>query len=201
MSTAPLVLFTGDSITDCDRRTDPEGLGDGYVRVLAPVLAAEGFRVLNRGVSGDSANDMTRRWEADAVAEAPDVVSILVGINEVWRPHNGGAHTPTADYEADYRHLLERLPNARFVFIEPFLLPADEDQRTWRGDLEDKIAVVRRLAAEHGAPLLPADAALNALGDAAALAPDGVHPNANGHTALANLWLAETAALREELAP
>jgi acyl-CoA thioesterase-1 len=198
--TKPLIVFAGDSITDCERRTDPEGLGDGYVRVLAPVLEAEGFRVLNRGVSGDSANDMLRRWDADVVAEAPDIVSILVGINEVWRPHNGGVHTPTGDYEADYRTLLERLPKARFVFIEPFLLPADAGQETWRGDLEDKIAVVRRLGAERGAPVLPADAALNALGDAPALAPDGVHPNANGHTALANLWLAETAALRKDFA-
>jgi lysophospholipase L1-like esterase len=197
--TRPLIIFAGDSITDCDRRTDPDGLGDGYVRILAGALDAEGFRVLNRGVSGDTAADMRRRWQADVVAERPDVLSILVGINEVWRPHNGGDVTSTADYETDYRALLAALPDTMFVFIEPFLVPANESQRTWRDDLEAKTAVVRRLAAEHGAPLLPADAALNAIGGAAAVAPDGVHPNRAGHAAIAALWLEHTASLRKEL--
>jgi len=190
------VLFIGDSVTDCGRRTDPDGLGDGYVRLLATGPLA-GCRVSNRGVGGDRAVDLAARWEADVVAERPDVLSVLVGVNDTWRRYDAGEVTPVDEFEATYRSLLDRARAAgvgRLVLVEPFVLPVRPGQeRWWDEDLGARVDVVGRLAAEHDAVLVPAAAHLTALvreHGAAALADDGVHPTALGHRALADLWWA-----------
>ncbi|WP_308160785.1 GDSL-type esterase/lipase family protein [Cellulomonas sp. GbtcB1] len=190
------VLLVGDSVTDCGRRADPEGLGDGYVRLLAEG-PLRGCRVTNRGVGGDRAVDLAARWQADVLAERPDVLSVAVGINDTWRRYDRGATTPAEAFEATYRGLLGSALAAgvrRLVLVEPFVVPvAAEQERWWDEDLGAKVAVVHRLAAEHGAVLVPAGthlAALAAEHGAAALAADGVHPTPAGHRALADLWWA-----------
>ena len=188
--TNPTVLFVGDSVTDCGRREDPTGLGNGYVRAVVDSGALQGFRVLNRGISGDRVRDLRARWSDDVVAEQPDVVSILVGVNDTWRRYDSDDPTSAEEFERDYRAILEALPaTTRLVLVEPFLLPVTETQAAWREDLDPKIAVVRRLAAERSAVLVDADVHLTAAGDAADLADDGVHPTPRGHAELAELWL------------
>ena len=182
------IVFAGDSITDCDRREDPAGLGDGYVRLLADKVGGAA-RVLNRGISGNSSRDLRDRWESDVLAERPTLVSVLVGINDTWRRYDSGAVTTAAEFEANYRALLEPLAGVRIVLIEPFLLPVRAQQVTWREDLEPKLQVVRKLAADYDAALVPADAALREAGPAAEVAPDGIHPSVWGHELLATLWL------------
>ncbi|MEV4619440.1 SGNH/GDSL hydrolase family protein [Asanoa sp. NPDC049573] len=182
------IVFAGDSITDCDRRRDPAGLGDGYVKLVAGALGGAA-RVVNRGVSGNSSRDLRDRWEADVLAERPALVSVLVGINDTWRRYDSGALTSAAEFEDNYRALLAPLDGVRSVLIEPFLLPVREEQVGWREDLDPKLAVVRALAAEYGAALVPADTALRATGAAEEVAPDGIHPSAWGHELLAKLWL------------
>lgn len=186
------VLFIGDSVTDADRRSDPRGLGNGYVRRLAegPLRAA---RVTNRGVNGHRIVDLAARWDADVLAENPDVLSVLVGINETWRRYDSGVVTPLATYEAIYRDLLGRVPaTTRLVLVEPFVLPVTAGQRRWWAeDLADRVDLVHRLADAHGATVVPAAAHLSALASArgaATLAADGVHPTPEGHGALADLW-------------
>ncbi|MBM0257766.1 SGNH/GDSL hydrolase family protein [Micromonospora sp. 4G55] len=190
----PTILFAGDSVTDCGRREDPAGLGDGYVRRIAATLSSEAHW-LNRGISGDRSRDLRERWDRDVLAARPTIVSVLVGVNDTWRRYDSDDPTPAADFEANYRALLEPLAADRvgLVLIEPFLLPVRAEQVPWRDDLEPKIAVVRSLAREYGAALVPADTALNALGDAAGLTPDGVHPSHRGHQVLATLWLEHAA--------
>jgi lysophospholipase L1-like esterase len=192
------VLFVGDSVTDCGRRTDPDGLGNGYVRVLAGTPELAGRAVLNRGISGNRVVDLEARWGDDVLAAEAGVVSILIGINDTWRRYDSDDPTSTEAYEAGYRRLLAPLaeqPGTALVLMEPFLLPVTESQTFWREDLDPKIEVVRRLAAEFGATLVPTDVELTRLageveGGAAALAPDGVHPSAEGHAAIAAIWLA-----------
>ncbi|GIG38047.1 SGNH/GDSL hydrolase family protein [Cellulomonas pakistanensis] len=190
------VLLVGDSVTDCGRRADPEALGDGYVRLLAEGPLS-GCRVTNRGVGGDRAVDLAARWDADVLAERPDVLSVLVGINDTWRRYDRGRATPAEAFETTYRALLGSALAAgvrRLVLVEPFVLPVTaEQERWWDEDLGAKVAAVHRLAAEHGAVLVPAGthlAALAAAHGARALAADGVHPTAAGHRALADLWWA-----------
>ncbi|QNE19358.1 SGNH/GDSL hydrolase family protein [Kribbella qitaiheensis] len=184
------VVFAGDSVTDCGRRGDPAGLGDGYVRNLYDDLAASRPRIVNSGISGHRAVDLVARWEQDVLAHEPDLVSVLVGINDTWRRYDEDDPTSTESFEASYRELLAPV-TAKLVLIEPFLLPVKPEQRAWREDLDPKIEVVRRLAAEYHAILVPADVEFNRQAltvGATTLADDGVHPTAAGHRLLAELW-------------
>ncbi|WBQ06043.1 SGNH/GDSL hydrolase family protein [Kribbella sp. CA-293567] len=184
-------VFAGDSVTDCGRRTDPAGLGDGYVKLLSGAFGDGRPRIVNAGISGHRAADLAARWQTDVLSHEPDVVSVLVGINDTWRRYDKDDPTSTEAYEHSYRELLEPLRTKQLVLVEPFLLAVKEEQHGWREDLDPKIDVVRRLAAEYGALLVPADVELNrqavTLG-AATLADDGVHPTATGHQLLAELW-------------
>src|SRR4051794_18487673 len=101
------LLFIGDSITDCGRRTDPELLGQGYVRHLNDLLnvrhTANAPRVINRGISGDKVTELAARWEQDVIAERPDILSIKIGINDVWHRLGGGPGVPIEQYLDVYR--------------------------------------------------------------------------------------------------
>ena len=184
------VVFAGDSVTDCGRRTDPSGLGDGYVRNLADDLGERRPTIVNVGISGNRAADLAARWSADVLAHDPSLVSILIGINDTWRRYDENDPTTAEDFEASYRSLLDPL-SCPVVLMEPFLLPVKDGQEEWREDLDPKLEVVRKLAVEYGAILVPTDVELTkqaASVGAAALAGDGVHPSAAGHRALADLW-------------
>lgn len=197
MSTAAstrAVVFAGDSVTDCGRLADPRDLGDGYVEQLAASRALRGIRAVNRGVSGDRVRDLRARWERDVLGEEPSMVSILIGINDVWRRYDSGDPTSVDDFAADYRYLLASLSDAGItaVVCEPLLLPVTSDQERWFEDLAPKIAAIHHLAAEFDARLVPMQTALTALRreGSTELAPDGVHPSPSGHLALAATWLA-----------
>lgn len=186
---ARTIVFIGDSITDSDRLRSSDGLGAGYVSLLASRPELAGWAVLNRGVSGNRVRDLQARWDEDLVSLSPDAVSIFVGINEVWRRFDSDDPTSDEDFAAGYRALLDTLTGIPVVLIEPFLLPKDDEQAGYGDELAGKIAVVRGLAAEYGAVLVPAHDIMTAAGDATALAPDGVHPNDAGHHLLADAWL------------
>ncbi|MFI5711257.1 SGNH/GDSL hydrolase family protein [Kribbella sp. NPDC051620] len=184
------IVFAGDSVTDCGRRDDPAGLGDGYVKNLYAAFGPDRPRIVNVGISGNRAVDLVARWQTDVLAHEPDVVSILVGINDTWRRYDEDDPTSAESFERSYRALLDGL-QAELVLVEPFLLPVKEEQHAWREDLDPKIEVVRRLAAEYGAILVPADVEFNrqaATVGGTTLADDGVHPTGAGHQLLADLW-------------
>ena len=184
------VVFAGDSVTDCGRRTDPSGLGDGYVRELSDELGERRPAIVNAGISGNRAADLAARWSADVLAHEPSVVSILIGINDTWRRYDEDDPTTAESFEESYRAMLDPL-TCPVVVMEPFLLPVKDGQEAWREDLDPKLDVVRKLAVEYGAILVPADVELNrqaAAVGAATLANDGVHPTAAGHRAIADLW-------------
>jgi lysophospholipase L1-like esterase len=196
------VLFQGDSITDCDRdRGDSFAMGDGYpARVAAAfraLLPDSGTVFFNRGVSGDRVRDLLARYETDFFALKPDVVSILIGINDVWRRYDGGDPTSPAAFERDYRALLTRLkrdlPRARIMLIEPFVLHALPDRQAWHEDLDPKIQIIRKLAQEFADFYLPTDGLLaRCVAEGMRpeeLAADGVHPTPTGHGILAQAWL------------
>jgi len=193
------ILFTGDSITDGGRdRNNSESLGWGYPAIagahLQSRLASPELKIFNRGISGNRVCDLLARVEVDLLALKPSVVSILIGINDVWRRYDANSPTDAKAFARDYRTLLEKIATirARVVMLEPFLLHVPDDRYAWREDLNPKIDVVRMLAAEFGAELLPLDglfAQAATQAPAAYWAGDGVHPSAAGHALIAETWL------------
>lgn len=199
-----IILFQGDSVTDCGRdRSDPACLGHGYPWMIACNLARDhekmGTTCLNRGVSGDRTLELLDRWDADCIniTPKPTVVSIMIGVNDCWHRYRHRMEaTSAADFEKRYRELLTRAQkalNPRFILLEPFMVQNDPVMYDWREDLDPKIHAVRLLAREFGARLIP----LDGLFAAAAVkdgpdhyAPDGVHPTEAGHRLIAKAWLA-----------
>jgi lysophospholipase L1-like esterase len=195
-----LVLFQGDSITDSGRdRLNPDNLGYGYAFLAASLFSAQypelGVTFLNRGVSGNRACDMRKRWQEDCVALQPDWVSILIGINDTWRRFDSGLVTTATEFEEHCRAMLDDVrtrTNANLILCEPFLLPTPEDRIAWREDLDPKIHVVRALAREYGAIYIPFDgifAQYSARQELTYWAADGVHPTAAGAALMAKAWL------------
>ena len=186
------ILFQGDSVTDCSRdRDDFYGLGGGYPLYVSQQLGGR-VKVLNRGISGHRAKDLAARWQEDCLALGPDVVSILIGINDVWRRYDSNDPTSDAAFEDSYRRLLEPLAErqVKILLILPFLLDVSGGVTAMREDLTGKQAVVRRLAEEFGAALLDADALFREAVLSRGLPPahyaeDGVHPTEAGHRLLA----------------
>jgi acyl-CoA thioesterase-1 len=191
--TPELLLFIGDSVTDCGRRDDaPDYLGDGYVRRIAERLPDR--RVVNAGISGNRVIDLRDRWQIDVIEQNPDILSVYVGINDTWRRYDENDPTSAAAFEADYRDILEQtIPLApRLVLVEPFVLPVTEEQEHWHEDLDEKRAAVARLATEFGAAFVPLQALLAVAAEkhgAKTLAEDGVHPTELGHRLIADAWL------------
>ena len=193
------ILFAGDSITEAGRFSGPSGgLGDGYVSQVAARLALAGdpTDVVNRGVSGNCALDLRKRWQVDVVDESPDVLTIFVGINETSRRFDRDDPTPDDVFERHYRALIDSIDPARLdllVLVEPFLVPVDEEQKTWLDELAGKRTTVARLADEYGAVFLPLHDALGDRDAADASSPvtwDGIHPTPLGHGVIASSWLA-----------
>ncbi len=195
-----VILFQGDSITDCGRnRSDLASLGSGYAMLTAAWLSAlcpqKQLTFINRGISGNRVKDLVQRWDRDCLALKPDWVSIMIGINDTWRRYDSHDPTTTAEYEEGYRLILERIKqnlDAKIVLCEPFLLPYPEDRKAWREDLDPKIAVVRKLAQAYDALLVPLDEIFtDAFSPPAPTywAGDGVHPTLAGHALIAQSWV------------
>jgi acyl-CoA thioesterase-1 len=195
-----LVLFQGDSITDGGRKREvATDLGWGYPLLIASWIAAmypeRQIRFLNRGISGNRVRDLLARWEADCIALKPDWVSILIGINDTWRRYDSNDPTSVQEFERDYRALLRltrERTEAQIILMEPFVLHTPPDRETWREDLDPKIQVVRQLAREFKATLVPLDRRFREVAmrrDPAFWAADGVHPTMAGHMLIAQEWL------------
>ncbi|MEC0331344.1 SGNH/GDSL hydrolase family protein [Paenibacillus sp. FSL R5-0527] len=195
-----VVLFQGDSITDCGRNyEDSSSLGFGYPLMVASRLGhlfpEKNLVFVNRGISGNRAIDLKNRWDRDCLDLKPTWVSILIGINDTWRGFDSNDVTTAEQFEASYRNILERTKerlDAKLILLEPFVLPIPEDRKQWRADLDPKIAIVRELAREFEAILVPLDglfAAASAKAEPAYWAPDGVHPSAAGHGLIADAWI------------
>jgi len=194
------ILFQGDSITDFERnREDIADLGTGYPLLVSAYMASEytgiDFTFINKGISGNRVRDLNARWDEDCVALKPDIISILVGINDTWRRYDSGDPTSTEAFEEHYRQLLTRTKNEvtdRIILLEPFVLPVFKEQYQWREDLDPKIQSIRALAREFGALYVPLDGIFAA---ACMKKPpefwsqDGVHPTVAGHGLIAKAWI------------
>lgn len=201
-----VVLFQGDSITDCGRnREDHRSLGSGYPLLAAGLFGAahpgKNVTFLNRGISGNRVKDLSERWDTDCLALEPSVLSVYIGINDTWRRYDADDPTSVESYEEEYRKLLDRawaVSKPKLVLVEPFVLPHPADREAWREDLDPKIAAVRRIAREYNAAYVALD---GLFAQASTKAPcefwaeDGVHPSPAGHALIAKAWLEAVGAL------
>jgi lysophospholipase L1-like esterase len=202
-----VILFQGDSITDAGRSrmasgsNSPDGMGFGYPRVIMDHVLAEypdqGFRFFNRGISGNRIQDLARRWNQDALHLQPDLISILIGVNDTWNYLLMGLGSSPEGYRRIYWQLLQdtrsELPNISLVLCEPFMLLTGEVTEEWDEDIAQRQDCVQKLAAEFDAIYVPFQAALNNAASngvpAHQLLEDGVHPTQRGHRLLADCWI------------
>ena len=205
-STQRVVLFQGDSITDAGRvrgnpnPNDPAAMGRGYAclamcRLLA-ARPADDLQVYNRGISGNRVPDLEARWQRDCIDLKPDLLSILIGINDLWHKLGGSSHGTPKSYESEFGALLGRtrkaLPEARLVVCEPFVLETGVVDESWFSEFDERRTIAERLAEQHGATWVPfhtvfQNAVLRGT-DPAYWADDGVHPTPAGHQLMADAW-------------
>lgn len=180
------ILFQGDSITDAGRdRSDIHNLGCGYPKDAAKYITeyfdGMDFEFIDLGISGNQTKDLVERLQPDFIDIQPDIVSILIGVNDTWHHAADKSWIPSDVFEERYRTVLEALKtktNAKIVMLEPFLLPA-EDKLFFREDLDPKIQIVRKLAREYADLYIPLDGILAAAcvhTDYRVFSEDGVHP-------------------------
>jgi len=201
-----VILFQGDSITDCGRDravSEPNqarALATGYPLLIASRLLGErpeaNFRVFNRGVSGNTVPDLDARWQADTLDLKPDLLSILIGVNDIWHKFNGTFHGTVEDYETGYNALLGRtkqaLPGVRLAVLEPFVLRTGAVTDAWFPEFDQRRAVAARVAERAGAIFVPLHGLFERLSREAPpayWAADGVHPTVAGHGVIARAWL------------
>jgi lysophospholipase L1-like esterase len=198
------ILFIGDSITDAERRERPYApLGQGYVHYAANFLVARhpelDLVIENRGISGDTTREMKARWQKDCLALRPDVLSVMIGINDLWRNFKPikeahKTHVPTEEYEGNLRWMLGeavRRCGSRLILMEPFYFCSDPADQMY-GDLRAYLEVVHALAAEFGAVLVPLQQAYEKIKDRVPekrWADDRVHPYPWAHAWIAQQWL------------
>lgn len=200
------ILFQGDSITDGGRSRNDDlnhVLGHGYAYLISSRLGMEladrQKKFYNRGISGDRASDLYARWNEDTLSLQPDLISILIGVNDAWRSMNGEAKGYTDRFARAYRHLLEEtrevVPETGLVLMEPFILKTGatlDKWDEWEKLMTDYQEQVRDMAEQFGAVWVPLQQTFNAAlqkADASYWLWDGVHPTAAGHELIARQWL------------
>ncbi len=192
------VLLQGDSITDAGRNYDDHhDMGLGYAKYateqLREMYPQVEFEFINLGISGHQTKDLVDRLDRDFVQLQPDIVSILIGINDVWHHAGDRSWIPDEEFEARYRTILQTIrekTHAKIMMLEPFLIPVP-DKLYFREDLYRKIEIERKLAREYANVYLPTDGLLASAfvgDDAVTYASDGVHPTEKGARYIGKLY-------------
>jgi lysophospholipase L1-like esterase len=201
------VLFQGDSITDCGRHreaVEPNvGLGAGYAMLAAGRLLADhpekNIQVYNRGISGNRVVDLYARWKIDALNMKPDVLSILIGVNDTWHAFNKNNGVGVERYGRIYHEILtwtkQVLPEIKIVLCEPFVLEFGAVAPEWLEEIDARREIVKNLSEEFGFAFVPIQSVLD---NALKQAPpeywlrDGVHPSLAGHQLITDQWMKAT---------
>lgn len=197
------ILFQGDSITDAGRNRSNDGArGCGYATLVSAKLGFENpneYEFVNRGISGNRVTDLLARIQCDMINQEPDMMSILIGVNDVWHEINYQNGVNTELFEQVYNLLIAELkaalPNLRIIILEPFVLKGSATEENWEAfqtGVADKAAAAKRVAEKNGLEFIPLQDKFN---EAATKAPasywlgDGVHPTAAGHELIAREWI------------
>jgi len=201
------ILFQGDSITEYGREKEKElpnnafSIGPGYVYLIVAqlmrTLPEKNLTFYNRGISGNKVFQLANRWQKDCLDLKPDILSILIGVNDYWYLRNGMYDGTVSDYENDYRALLSRtkkhLPDVTLIIGQPFVLPDTEAvDETWIEPIKGYQQAAKRVADDFNTLWVPYQQVFN---EALKYAPatywtiDGVHPSVAGTQLMAEAWL------------
>lgn len=200
-----VVLFQGDSITDVHRQRGHKlanyspALGFGYCNQLISRLLGErptdNLKFFNRGVGGDRIVDLYARWKADAINLKPDLVSILIGVNDTWHRFSKQNGVEPERFEIIYRMLLDytkkQLPQVQLVLCEPFIFKCGVVTDEWIEEMDQRRQSVKKLSEEFNTCFVPFQSALDKALEYTApeyWIGDGVHPTIAGHWVLAQCW-------------
>jgi len=207
LKTGDVILFQGDSITDAGRdkvnqlANSPGSFGSGYAYMAAAnllnTMASQQFSIYNRGISGNKVFQLADRWQKDCFDLKPQVISILVGVNDFWHTLDGKYDGTVEKYENDYRQLLtstkKMLPEVKLVICEPFaVLGCSAVNEKWYPAFDAYRASAKKLSDEFESVFIPYQAIFD---EAQKHAPgkywtgDGVHPSMAGASLMAEAWL------------
>lgn len=202
-----IILFQGDSITDSKRNREENGpnnaraLGSGYAMLTGAALleknASLGLKVFNKGISGDKVYQLAERWNTDCLEIKPDVLSILVGVNDIWHKYKREYKGTIEIYRNDYTALLERtkkaLPDVKLIIGEPFAIKSGSAVETrWYPEFYEYQKAAGEIASQFGAMFLPFQSLFD---EAVKRAPgtywteDGVHPTLAGYQLMTKAYL------------
>ncbi len=205
------ILFQGDSITDARRdRDNIHDMGDGYPRYASAMLSDAfpdvDFEFINLGISGNRTEHLVERLESDFVAIQPDIVSILIGVNDVWHHYSDGIETTDEQFEIRLRTVLDALKNrteAKILMLQPFLFEeVDPGAPGMREELARKQEIFESLAEEYADVYLPLDELLHTTTTEpqSYYSADGVHPTPDGACFIGEAYLDAITPLVERLA-
>ena len=179
------ILFYGDSITEGNRdKSDPASLGDGYVYILHEKLKNlyenTEFVFLNRGTSHSKIADLDARADSEVVSEKPDIVVLLIGINDVWSREGMTAHFEEVAFSASYQSVVSKIKGcgAKLIVVEPFLFNVP-DKKRFRRDFDRMAAIVCSIAEKYADAYVPLDemfAGVSLSVGISAYSADGIHP-------------------------
>ena len=194
------IVFQGDSITDATYpRQYPTELGNGYVTMTAGRITFDypgQYRCYNRGISGNRSVDMYARIKKDVLNLKPDILTVLIGVNDVW--HEFGSQNGVSDQKFRMilklfvQEVLEELPDCKIVILEPFVLRGTANDAVYddfSGEVLLRAASCKHVAEEFGLPFVPLQEKMNALAaitENSYILHDGVHPTPAGHQLIAN---------------
>ncbi len=207
LQSGDVILFQGDSITDAGRKKDDPNfnnaaaLGNGYAMIAASELlfkqADKTLKIYNKGISGNKVYQLAERWEKDCLSLKPDVLSILIGVNDYWHMHNGNYKGTIETYRNDFKALLEKtkqaLPDVKLIIGEPFAVAGIKAvDSTWYPVFNDYRAAAREIAGAFDAVFIPYQSIFDKAQKAAPgvyWTYDGVHPSLAGARLMAQAWL------------
>jgi lysophospholipase L1-like esterase len=202
-----VILFQGDSITDAGRKKDDasanaaSALGSGYAMTAASELlykyAGKNLKIYNRGISGNKVYQLAERWQKDCLDLKPNVLSILIGVNDFWHTLVNNYKGTVDTYRNDLTALLNRtkqsLPEVKLIIGEPFAVAGIKavDEK-WYPAFNDYRTAARDIAQTFGAVFIPYQSVFDKAQHAAPgvyWTHDGVHPSLAGARLMAHAWL------------
>ena len=201
------ILFQGDSITDSGRNKEDNGfnttraLGSGYPLLAGAELlekfSGSNLKIYNKGISGNKVFQLAERWDKDCLDIKPDILSILIGVNDIWHKLNGQYNGTVEIYKRDYIALIERtkkaLPMMKLIICEPFAVrgvKAVDDK--WYPEFYGYQKAARDIAEQFGAIFIPFQTIYDEAqkqAEGSYWTSDGVHPTLAGAQLMAHAWL------------